>query len=79
MVPKCVRFLPEGGGGLASILHFLHMLETVGERRRSKRDEHNERSDSQDVAEVDKAALSVSEEDNRFGSLASLPLASIAA
>ena len=38
---------------------FLHMSETVGERRRSKRDEHDERSDSLDVAvaEVDEATL----------------------
>ena len=47
----------------------------VGTPFLQQRDEHNERSDSQDVTEVDKAALSVSEEDNRFGSLASLPLA----
>ena len=35
------------------------MSETVGERRRSKRDEHDERSDSLDVtvAEVDEATL----------------------
>ena len=41
------------------ILFFLHMSETVGERRRSKRDEHDERSDSLDVAvaEVDEATL----------------------
>ena len=32
------RFLPEGGG-LASILRFLHRSETVGDRRsRAKRD-----------------------------------------
>ena len=41
------------------IIFFLHMSETVGERRRSKRDEHDERSDSLDVAvaEVDEATL----------------------
>ena len=41
------------------ILFFLHMSETVGERRRSKRHEHDERSDSLDVAvaEVDEATL----------------------
>ena len=41
------------------ILFFLHMSETVGERKRSKRDEHDERSDSLDVAvaEVDEATL----------------------
>ena len=51
------RFLPEGGG-LASILRFMHRSETVGERRRAKRDEHSDSLDDVDVdVEVGATAL----------------------
>ena len=59
LIPKMIPYYSCNNSFLCINTAFPAHVETVGERRRSKRDEHDERSDSLDVAvaEVDEATL----------------------